>query len=107
VRSAAETGHELHAALDLVGARHDSIGEVRGSGLLLGVALVGDAATRSPDPRLAHRVMNGMRERGVLVGTTGPHRNVLKLRPPLAFRSEHVALVVRALDEALEEAGPQ
>jgi 4-aminobutyrate aminotransferase-like enzyme len=42
-----------------------------------------------------------MRERGVLVGTTGRHGNVLKIRPPLAFGEEHIDLVVGALDAAL------
>ena len=42
-----------------------------------------------------------MRERGVLIGRTGPHGDVLKIRPPLVFDEEHVAVLVAALDESL------
>jgi 4-aminobutyrate aminotransferase-like enzyme len=42
-----------------------------------------------------------MRERGVLVGLTGPQGNVLKIRPPLVFGEEQVPILARALDEAL------
>jgi 4-aminobutyrate aminotransferase-like enzyme len=44
-----------------------------------------------------------MRRRGVLVGTTGRARNIIKLRPPLAFTSEHVPWFVEELDAALRE----
>ncbi len=42
-----------------------------------------------------------MKNAGVLVGTTGPHGNVLKVRPPLALRPEHVPILAGALDVAL------
>ena len=47
--------------------------------------------------------MNRLRERGILVGTAGRWGNVLKVRPPLVFGSEHVDLLVSALDETLTE----
>jgi 4-aminobutyrate aminotransferase-like enzyme len=43
-----------------------------------------------------------MRRRGVLIGRTGPAEDVLKIRPPLVFDEEHVALLVAALADALE-----
>jgi 4-aminobutyrate aminotransferase-like enzyme len=42
-----------------------------------------------------------MRDNFVLVGSEGPHGNVLKIRPPLAFRREHADIVTDALDKAL------
>jgi 4-aminobutyrate aminotransferase-like enzyme len=42
-----------------------------------------------------------MRERGVLIGRTGPNEDVLKIRPPLVFDDEHVDVLVAALDESL------
>jgi 4-aminobutyrate aminotransferase-like enzyme len=42
-----------------------------------------------------------MRDAGVLINRTGPSGNVLKIRPPLAFKSEHVELLVKALAAAL------
>ena len=42
-----------------------------------------------------------MRERGILLGTTGPADNVLKIRPPLVFGREHADLLLETLDEVL------
>lgn len=42
-----------------------------------------------------------MKNAGVLVGTTGPRGNVLKVRPPLALRTEHVPILTGALETAL------
>jgi 4-aminobutyrate aminotransferase-like enzyme len=44
-----------------------------------------------------------MRHHGVLVGTTGQHGNVLKLRPPLAFSEPDVPIVANALGAALTQ----
>ena len=44
---------------------------------------------------------DGMRERGVLVGLTGPQGNVIKIRPPLVFGEQHVPILAQALDDAL------
>ena len=60
--------------------RHPSIGDVRGAGLFIGVELV--RPDGSPDEDLALHVVNGLRERHVLLGTAGLHNNVLKVRPP-------------------------
>ena len=46
-------------------------------------------------------VVNGMRERGVLISMIGPKANVLKVRPPLPFRREHVAQLIATLADAL------
>ena len=66
---------------------------MRGSGLLAGVQLTG----RVP----AVRVANELREHGILVGVTGKHGDVLKIRPPLVFADEHSELLVAALARIL------
>jgi len=73
----------------------DVVGEVRGHGLIAGVDL--------PSKPLATAVKEGLKARGVLVGTTGRHGNVLKVRPPLVWRTEHVALFLDACAGALDE----
>jgi len=73
--------------------------------MLTGVELVRDPGTKEPDAELASRVANGMRDRGVLVGTTGRLGTVLKIRPPLVFGEEHIPLVVDALDATLTSIG--
>jgi 4-aminobutyrate aminotransferase-like enzyme/Ser/Thr protein kinase RdoA (MazF antagonist) len=102
---ARQAGAALQAALREVGARHVAVGDVRGVGLLCGVELVSSSSRRVPDARRASAVRDRLRHLGVLVGTTGLHGNVLKIRPPLAFTTEHVPLLADALHAALAETG--
>jgi 4-aminobutyrate aminotransferase-like enzyme len=84
-------GEWLIAALrDLPSAE---IVDVRGRGLLVGVELTGADA--------AGRVVDTLREAGILVGRTGKGDNVLKIRPPLVFDDEHAAILVDGLRRAL------
>jgi len=71
--------------------RELEIGDVRGSGLLVGVELA--------DAALAGAVVDRLRSAGILIGRTGPRENVLKIRPPLVFSDEHADMLVRALDD--------
>jgi 4-aminobutyrate aminotransferase-like enzyme len=82
---------------------HPLIGEVRGSGLFLGIDLVLDRESRAPATRQASYVVNRLREEGILAGTDGPHHNVIKLRPPLCFSAEDAARFNSALEEILSE----
>ncbi len=99
-------GEQLVAALRRLQERHALIGDVRGSGLFLGVELVRDRETLEPAAEEAAYVVERLRERGVLTGTDGPHHNVLKLRPPLVFAADDVELFVATLDEVLRRTGP-
>lgn len=100
----AAAGRALRAAVSAAAARFPCVGHVRGVGLANAVELVADRATKAPDGALAGRVKAALRARGVLVGTTGEHDNILKIRPPLAFTEAEVPLFVEALVGALEEA---
>ena len=77
------------------------IGDVRGLGLFLGVELVRDRATLEPASTEASRVVNKLRERGILTGTDGPHHNVIKLRPPLCFTKEDADRFVAVLEDVI------
>ncbi|WP_371233874.1 aspartate aminotransferase family protein [Pseudomonas sp. QE6] len=83
--------------------RHELIGDVRGAGLFLGVELVSDRAEKTPAANQTRRVVNAMRERGVLISAAGPMENILKIRPLLAFEQEHAELFIDCLDQALQE----
>jgi 4-aminobutyrate aminotransferase-like enzyme len=83
------------------------IGDVRGSGLFLGVDFVRDRSTREPAPEEADYIVNRLRERGVLTGTDGPHHNVIKLRPPLIFSEADANLFAATLEEILGEDAAQ
>jgi 4-aminobutyrate aminotransferase-like enzyme/Ser/Thr protein kinase RdoA (MazF antagonist) len=89
--------------LQTLQSAHSLIGDVRGSGLFLGIDLVTDPASRTPATRHASYVLNRLRERGILAGTDGPYHNVIKLRPPLIFSSSDAALFTSTLSSILAE----
>jgi 4-aminobutyrate aminotransferase-like enzyme len=99
VANAAKVGSYLRQGLLTLADRHPVIGDVRGEGLLLGVELTDEA--RMPAAGQARSVTEAMREHQILLGTTGPAGNVLKIRPPLVFQPEHADHLVQALDEVL------
>jgi len=104
VAHAAARGPWLRNAVAELAKRHEAIGDIRGRGLMLGVELI-DPVGRQPAPELASRVREGMRERGVLIGTTGRAGNTLKIRPPLCLQPDEAELIVTTLDAVLREVG--
>ncbi|MEZ5832305.1 MAG: aminotransferase class III-fold pyridoxal phosphate-dependent enzyme [Dongiaceae bacterium] len=101
--NARQVGAYFRQGLRKLADRHDLIGDVRGSGLLIGVELVRDRKSLEAAAAETKRVINRMRDLGVLTATEGPHGNVLKLRPPICFTREQADLAVAALDQALSE----
>jgi 4-aminobutyrate aminotransferase-like enzyme len=99
--NALDTGGYLAAGLRLLAERHESIGEVRANGLFIAVELVADRQTREPAPALSAAVVNGLRGRGVLTGSIGPHDNIIKLRPPLVLSRDDADFLVHRLDDTL------
>src|SRR5690242_19090203 len=91
---ALEVGERLLNGLRALQQRHEMIGHVRGSGLFIGVGLARDG---EPATIEAARVVNQMREHGILLGTDGPHHNVLKIRPPMPFSEENADVLIAAL----------
>lgn len=85
--------------------RHESIGDVRGMGLFIGVDLIEDQDTLRPATRLADHVLNRMREERILMGTEGPFDNILKIRPPLTIDAENIRHIVDTLDKVLADVG--
>jgi len=91
-------GGRLLEGLRELQQRYALIGDVRGSGLFLGVELLRD---RQPATHEAARIVNRMRENGVLIGTDGPHHNVLKIRPPMPFSDANADQLLSALENVL------
>jgi 4-aminobutyrate aminotransferase-like enzyme/Ser/Thr protein kinase RdoA (MazF antagonist) len=102
---ALRVGDHLLAALRDAQGRHELVGDVRGSGLFLGVELVKDRVTLEPATDEASDVVLRMRQLGVLVGTDGPHHNVIKIRGPMPLSEGDADCLVAALDRALREQG--
>lgn len=96
-------GHHFRDGLRRLADKHALIGDVRGRGLLVGLELVRDRKTLEPATPETRRVVNRMRDLGVLTAAEGPHGNVLKLRPPICFTREQADIAIAAIDQALAE----
>jgi 4-aminobutyrate aminotransferase-like enzyme len=102
-QNALRIGNRLLAGLRLLQEKHSLIGDVRGSGLFLGLDLVRDRETREPASEEASYVANRLRDCGILTGTDGPFHNVVKLRPPLIFSEADADFFLTTLDSVLGE----
>ena len=101
--NAARSGAWLMKELNALMQRHEIIGHIQGRGLFLGVELVTDRTTKGPAKFAARWVRERMKVLGVLVSSTGPHGNIIKIRPPLVFSLADAARCLEALDRALAE----
>ena len=98
---AREVGDLLLARLRALLADHPLVGDIRGSGLFLGIELVKDRETLEPAAAAASEVSNRMRDRGILLGTDGPFHNVIKIRPPMPFTAADAEQLAVTLAETL------
>ena len=103
--NAAATGTYLKDSLARLAADSPVLGDVRGAGLYAGVDVVAPQ-TGEPSAELAAAIVNGTRERHVLISATGPAGNVLKIRPPLPFGPEHADQLLEVLSDVLAVVGP-
>jgi 4-aminobutyrate aminotransferase-like enzyme len=104
---ALRVGDYLKELLLALQREYSIIGDVRGSGLFLGVDLVSDSVNRSAATAQAAYVVNRLRECGVLTGTDGPFNNVIKLRPPLIISERDVDVFMGIFRRVLSEDSAQ
>jgi adenosylmethionine-8-amino-7-oxononanoate aminotransferase len=107
---AAAVGSSLMKKLQKLAEHHELIGEVRGRGLLIGVELVADRATREPfdrSARVTDRLVQELRRRNVLVAPgvapshTGKAGDHIQISPPFVISESEVGILIGALDESL------
>lgn len=98
-----DVGSRLLHALHELCADVESAGDVRGCGLFIGIEWVKDRESKEPDTEGAVRMVNLLRERGMLLSNAGAHSNVLKIRPPLVFEQSHADVFLEAFEAALTE----
>jgi 4-aminobutyrate aminotransferase-like enzyme len=94
-------GEYLTAGLQNLASKHTAIGDIRGSGLFIAVELVKDRKSAEPATAFTADVVNGLRNRGVLTGSIGPHANILKLRPPMVFSKQNADYMLDIFGEIL------
>jgi 4-aminobutyrate aminotransferase/(S)-3-amino-2-methylpropionate transaminase len=94
-------GGELRAGLLRLKDRVPQIGDVRGLGCMLAIELVVDRATKEPNAALAQQVIDRARDAGLLLLKCGPHKNVVRLLPPLTVTSDDVARAVDVIGRSI------
>ena len=99
--SATKVGGRLASELRAITADDPRVAEVRATGLFLAVEIVAPGPDRAADAGLARQIVNGMRDRRVLISASGQNENVLKIRPPLVFAEEHIDRLCAAFADAL------
>ncbi|XP_036372286.1 ethanolamine-phosphate phospho-lyase [Megalops cyprinoides] len=99
--NAARVGNYLNRLLAQLKETHPLVGDIRGVGLFVGVELVRDRAKRTPATAEAQEVIYKLKEQHILLSADGPHRNVLKFKPPMCFSEEDAKFAVDKIDEIL------
>ncbi len=98
VEQARQRGEYLMARLRELQQRHESIGDVRGQGLLVGVELVEDRVTKQPATALAKAVGNECQRCGLSMTT---RKNYFRMAPPLSISESEIDTAIEIFDHAL------
>lgn len=99
MQNAAEVGQYTQDALHEIMARHPSIGDVRGLGLMIGVEFVKDRKSKYPAEELRDRVADLAFERGLIL--LGCGKSVIRLAPPLSVSKSEIDEGLTILEEAI------
>ncbi|XP_072481058.1 ethanolamine-phosphate phospho-lyase [Notamacropus eugenii] len=99
--NATQVGNYLIELLNKQKTKHPLIGDIRGIGFFIGVDLVKDQQRRTPATAEAQHIIYKMKEQKILMNADGPHRNVLKIKPPMCFTKENAKFMVEQLDKIL------
>jgi len=99
IANSRDVGAFFKGELEALAAVDGRVGAVRGAGLFIGVDIVD--AGGAPDGAAAAEIVNGLRERRVLISATGRRGHSLKIRPPMVFSQQNVELFMDRLRETL------
>jgi 4-aminobutyrate aminotransferase-like enzyme len=103
LEKAAKLGDQFKQKLKTLEEDHKMVGEVRGQGMMLGVELIRDEATKEPAVEEMTQVMELTKKRGLLIGKGGLDGNVIRIQPPLELTSEQIDEACTILDEVFSE----
>jgi 4-aminobutyrate aminotransferase-like enzyme len=96
-------GDHFRARLEELQQKHPLIGDVRGKGLMQGLELVKDRATKEPAPQQTTQLLERTRENGLLIGKGGLYGNVVRLSPMLNISKGDVDEAIGLLDKSFSE----
>ena len=98
--NALKIGDQIIAGLEGLKAKHDLIGDVRGKGLLLGIELVKDRATKEPATAECGQVLENCRDMGLLLGKGGLYGQTIRFSPPMCLHGQGADFLLDVLDRA-------
>lgn len=98
-------GKRLRAGLDALAERHAYVGEVRGMGLMIGVELVEDRATKEPSPSKTVALIEEAKAQGLLIGKGGLYGNVLRIAPPMLVSEDEIDDAIERMGRAMARVG--
>lgn len=102
-QNAGSVGSHLLSRLGALQQKHDIIGDVRGQGLMVGVELVKDRATKVPAIEETAHVFERCKDLGLLLGKGGLHGNVFRIKPPMCITKKDIDFLVDVMDHVLTE----
>ena len=85
--------------------KHKIIGDVRGKGLMLGIELVKDRATKTPATAECAQVVETAKDLGLLLGKGGLWSQTIRFAPPMCLTQADADFVLAVLDEAFASLG--
>ncbi len=98
--NALRVGNQILDGLETLKAKHSMIGDVRGKGLLLGIELVKDRATKEPATAECAEVVENCREMGLLLGKGGLYGQTIRFSPPMCLHEKDSDFLLKILDGA-------
>jgi alanine-glyoxylate transaminase/(R)-3-amino-2-methylpropionate-pyruvate transaminase len=101
--NARNIGQIILSGLRKLQEKHAIIGEVRGRGLMIGMELVKDRATKQAATTETATVLEIARDLGVLIGKGGLHGQTLRIAPPMCLTKADAEFLVEVLDVALSK----
>ncbi|MCE7734516.1 MAG: aspartate aminotransferase family protein [Candidatus Heimdallarchaeota archaeon] len=102
VQNSANIGKIFMEELESLQNRFPVIGDIRGRGLMIGVELVKDRTAKTPDPESTNKIVLDLRKNGVIMGSGGFYKNVLRIQPPLVITEEQATQVISKLTKSFE-----
>jgi 4-aminobutyrate aminotransferase len=97
--NARQVGEYLKAGLEKLKDKHDTIGDVRGLGLMLGVEFVTDRESLKPNPELRDKIEMECFNRGLII--LGCGTSTIRWSPPLILTKENVDVALEIFDAAI------
>jgi alanine-glyoxylate transaminase/(R)-3-amino-2-methylpropionate-pyruvate transaminase len=98
--NALRVGNQILTALEHLKAKHSLIGDVRGKGLLLGIELVKDRATKEPATAECAQMLESCRQMGLLLGKGGLYGQTIRFSPPMCLHEKDADFLIDVLDRA-------